>query len=92
MLEIFAQMTPNWFYRAFVYTGSVGPRFRFRCEQGKDAQGAPLLYAAVYSDVCYELAADVERRDFSWDEEGAAALRAWFQERYDAFAAAHPAS
>ena len=86
MLEIFAQMTPGWFHRAYVYTGSVGQTFRFRCEQGKTEDGSPVIRAATYTRVCYELADDVESRTFPWDEEGIEALKGWLQSRYDRFA------
>ena len=89
MQEIFSQMTTGWFHRDYVYTGSVGQLFRFRYEQGKTEEGEPLLHAAVYSRVCYEKAEDVERRDFPWDEEGVEALKNWYEERYEQFAAAH---
>jgi hypothetical protein len=83
MLDLFARMTPDWFNRAYVYTGSAGPRFRFRTEEVKGEDGNLTLRAAVYSDVCYEKAQDVEQRDFSWDEQGVEALRRWLQERYE---------
>ena len=86
MLEIFAQMTPSWFDRATFYTGSVHQEFRFRYEQDRENK---LLHAATYSKVCYELADDVEKRDFSWDEDGVEALKKWYQNQYDAYAAAH---
>ena len=89
MLDVFAQMTPAWFHRAYVYTGSVGQLFRFRCEQGKTAEGDPILHAATYSRVCYELADDVEKRDFPWNEDGVEALKQWFQDQYERFVAKH---
>jgi hypothetical protein len=87
MLECFSVMTPSWFNRAYVYTGSVGPfdrDFRYRCEQDEANR---LLHAATYSRVCYELAEDAEKRDFTWDEPGVDALRQWLQSQYEAFAA-----
>ena len=33
------------------------------------------------------LATDVEKQDFPWDDDGAAALRQWLQEGYEAFLA-----
>ena len=39
----FAALTPRWFKRAFVYTGSIG-EFRYRFATDKDAG---LLHAAV---------------------------------------------
>ena len=32
----FAELTPNWFNRAFIYTGSIG-EFRYRFDGDKDA-------------------------------------------------------
>ena len=59
----FAQLTVTWFRRAFVYTGSIGEfRYRFACDEKEK-----LIHAAVYSDVCYELALDKVEQDFSWD-------------------------
>ena len=45
----FAEFTPRWFKRAFVYTGSIG-EFRYRFKTDKDAG---LLHAAVYSQLCF---------------------------------------
>lgn len=87
MLECFSCITPNWLHRAYVYTGSVGPfahDFRYRLEQD-EANGQ--IHAAAYSKVCYEVADDVEKADFPWDDEGAAQLRQWLQSRYEAFTA-----
>lgn len=85
MLDCFACLTPAWLQRAHVYTGSVGPAgndFRFRLAMdGKEK----IVHAAAYSKVCFELAADVRQRDFPWDEDGAAALRAWLQAEYEVF-------
>ena len=33
MLEAFEKMNPNWFNRAYVYTGSVDNVFRYRIAQ-----------------------------------------------------------
>ena len=57
---------------------------RFRLEQDKDAK---LIHAAVYTKVCYELADDIVREDFPWDEPGIEAMKVWLQERYEEFAA-----
>jgi len=89
MLEVFSRLAPDWFHRAFVYTGSVGPfdnDFRFRLAQDAENQR---IHAAAYSRVAYELAEDKEERDFPWDEPGVEGLKAWLQERYEAYAAAH---
>ena len=37
MTEFFAQLTPNFFHRAFNYTGSIGD-FRFRFVHDDDTQ------------------------------------------------------
>ena len=85
MLDCFSCLTPAWLQRAHVYTGSVGlpgNDFRFRLAMdGKEKT----VHAAAYSKVCFELASDVRQRDFSWDEDGTAALREWLQAEYDAF-------
>ena len=62
----FAELTPTWFNRAFVYTGSIG-EFRYRFAGDKDNG---VLHTAVYSNLCYELAQDKEERDFPWNEAG----------------------
>ncbi len=80
----FAQLTPAWFLRAFVYTGSIGD-FRYRFAHEDKAT----LHAAVYTVFCYEQAADRMEQDFPWTEEGVEQLKAWLQERYDHFTAAH---
>ena len=46
----FAELTPRWFKRAFVYTGSIGD-FRYRFDMGKEKG---ILHTAVYSVYCYE--------------------------------------
>ena len=56
----FAELTPRWFKRAFVYTGSIGDfRYRFDMEKEKNT-----LHTAVYSVYCYEAAQDRQERDF----------------------------
>ena len=69
---------------AFIYTGSIG-EFRYRFDGDKDAG---ILHTAVYSNVCYELAQDKEERDFTWDEAGVETLKAWLQEKYEAYCTA----
>jgi hypothetical protein len=76
----FAELTPRWFHRAFVYTGSIGD-FRYRFAHDDNTT----LHAAVYSRVCYEAAGDVHQRDFPWNDEGVEALKRWLQTQYDAF-------
>ena len=65
----FAEFTPRWFKRAFVYTGSIGE----------------------FSQLCYELARDIEEQDFPWDDDGVKQLQSWLQSRYEAYCAAHSA-
>lgn len=85
MHEYFKQITPNWLNRAYVYNGSIGRMFhdfRYRLEQdGKEK----IIHAATYSKVCYELAEDVRKKDFAWDDNGVAELKRWLQDNYDAF-------
>ena len=78
----FQDLTPQWFKRAYVYTGSIGD-FRYRFAHSDEET----LHAAVYSRLCFELADDVVERDFPWTDEGVAALQQWLQERYEAFQA-----
>lgn len=92
MLKCFEVMNERWFHRAFVYTGSVTERekdldFRYRCEQTKGEDDAPMIKASTYSMLCYEKAQDVEEQTFPWTEEGTAALREWFQAQYERYAA-----
>ncbi|MDO4810773.1 MAG: hypothetical protein Q3985_02390 [Eubacteriales bacterium] len=79
----FDVLTPHWFNRAFVYTGSIGD-FRYRFATDKDNKQ---LHAAVYSMYCYEVATDVREQDFSWDNEGVEQLKQWLQKEYDTFCA-----
>ena len=79
----FAQLTVTWFRRAFVYTGSIGEfRYRFACDEKEK-----LIHAAVYSNLCYELAQDKVEQDFSWDEPGVAQIKDWLQEHYEQYLA-----
>ena len=76
----FTELTPRWFKRAFIYTGSIGEfRYRFNNDAKEN-----VIHAAVYSQLCYELAADVVEQDFPWDDDGVEALKAWLQSRYEA--------
>ena len=47
----FSELTPRWFKRAFVYTGSIGD-FRYRFAMDKDAG---VLHTAVYTVYCLSL-------------------------------------
>ena len=80
MHPYFSVMDERWFHRAFVYTGSVTDReknldFRYRYEQVKGDDG-DALKASTYSDLCYELAQDVEEETFPWTDEGVEELKA----------------
>ena len=77
----FAQLTPNWFYRAFVYTGSIG-EFRYRYLMEKDHSA---IHVAVYSRFCYEAATDVVEKDFPWDDAGVEQLKVWMQSALETF-------
>ena len=95
MHPYFSVMDERWFHRAFVYTGSVTDReknldFRYRYEQVKGDDGDELK-ASTYSDLCYELAQDVEEETFPWTDEGVEALKTWYQSQYEKFLAAHEA-
>ena len=79
----FAQLTNQWFMRAFNYTGSIG-EFRYRYLMEKDHS---TIHTAVYSRFCYQAATDVVERDFPWTDEGVEALKAWMQQAYDTFTA-----
>lgn len=79
----FAELTPTWFNRAYVYTGSIG-EFRYRFSSDQQTR---IIHASVYSQLCYELAHDVQERDFSWDDDGVSQLRSWLQQSYEAYAA-----
>ncbi len=76
----FEELTPRWFKRAFVYTGSIGD-FRYRFAHDDDET----LHVAVYSVYCYECATDVVEQDFPWDEDGVSQLKNWLQEKYEDF-------
>ena len=85
MEQCFKCITPNWLNRAYVYNGSLGKPshdFRYRLEQDEKEKQ---IHAATYSKICYDKADDVEKQDFSWDDEGVAALRTWLQQQYEAF-------
>ena len=79
----FEQLTPHWFERAFVYTGSIGD-FRYRYAMDKENNQ---LHVAIYTVYCYEVANDVEHRDFDWTDEGVEELKQWLQASYEAFLA-----
>ena len=71
----FAELTPRWFTRAFVYTSSNGD-FSYRFDMGKEKG---ILHTAVYSVYCYEVAQDRQERDFPWDEAGVEELKQWLE-------------
>ena len=73
--------------QAGLYTGSIGEfRYRFNNDAKEN-----VIHAAVYSKLCYELAADVAEQDFPWDDDGVEALKAWYQSQYEKFLVAHEA-
>ena len=75
----FAVLTPRWFKRAFVYTGSIG-EFRYRFANDSENH---LIHAAVYTHFCYEVATDVEEKDFSWNDAGVEELKGWLQQKWE---------
>lgn len=77
----FEVLTPRWFKRAYVYTGSIG-EFRYRFKRGKSDEP---LQVAVYTNLCYEAAVDVEEREFPLTDEGVVEVKAWLQEKYEAY-------
>lgn len=78
----FDYMTPTWFKRAHLYTGSLGAlRYRFEMDEKNGS-----IAAAVYSGACYEAAQDVVERAFSWDEDGTKDLRDWLEAAYERIA------
>ncbi|MBR3561053.1 MAG: hypothetical protein IKN81_05945 [Oscillospiraceae bacterium] len=87
MLDCFAQITPTWLNRAYLYNGSYGPLFhdfRYRLEMNAKEKK---VTATTYSKVCYEAADDRETETFDWTEEGVEAMKIWLQAQYEAFAA-----
>ena len=79
----FSQLTVQWFYRAYIYTGSIG-EFRYRYDiDRKNRQ----IHVAIYSHYCYEVATDTVYRDFDWDETGVPQLQQWMQEKLEQFQA-----
>ncbi len=79
----FEVLTPQWFKRAYVYTGSIGEfRYRFHRRKGDE----PML-VSVYSNLCYEAATDIEEREYPLTDEGVAELKVWLQEKYEAYCA-----
>lgn len=81
MHPYFQELTPRWFKRAFVYTGSIGD-FRYRFANDFSEK---VIHAAVYSRYCYEVATDVTEQDFSWDEDGVHTLQLWLQAALERF-------
>ena len=81
----FENLTPQWFKRAFVYTGSIGD-FRYRFATETNDSGERLIHASVYTMLCFEKARDVRTETFPWDEAGVTALKAWVDGKYREFA------
>ena len=82
----FEEMNPKWFNRANYYSGSIGD-FRYSFLMDKKEK---IIHAATYTLYCYEVAKDVENRDYAWDETGVAELKSWLQSQYEAYCQAHP--
>lgn len=75
----FDHLTPRWLARAHVYHGQQDAmRYRFAMNDKEKT-----VEASVYTNVCYELAQDVQTETFAWDEDGVAALREWMQRQYE---------
>lgn len=82
MEPFFQQLTPRWFQRAHVYTGSIGPcfhDFRFRFVQDEKEQQ---ITASLYRDKCFEAAEHVETQQFPWTEEGVESLKQWLEDAF----------
>jgi len=80
MFEFIDQLTPNWFQRAYVYTGSFGEfRFRFAVDKSTNT-----ITASTYTHYCFEKASDVENKVITHDEEGVSELKDWLRARYQA--------
>ncbi len=75
----FAQLTVPWFKRAYVYTGSIG-EFRYRFKRDGET-----LSVATYTNLCYEVASDVEEREFPWTEDGVEEIKAYLQTKWNAY-------
>ena len=87
VLDCFAQITPTWLNRAYLYNGSYGPLFHdFRYRLEMDAKERKVT-ATTYSKACYEAADDRETETFDWTDEGVEAMKDWLQAQYEAFAA-----
>ena len=81
MFEFIDQLTPNWFNRAYVYTGSFGEfRFRFAVDKSTNT-----ITASTYTHYCFEKAKDVEKQVITWDEEGVEELKIWLRNQYEVF-------
>jgi len=81
----FSDLTPRWFKRAFVYTGSIGD-FRYRYATDKDKNE---ISVSVYTVYCFEVAQDVKTEVFSWDDTGVEALKQWVDQEYQLFQKEH---
>ncbi len=75
----FAQLTVQWFKRAYVYTGSIG-EFRYRFKRDGET-----LSVATYTHLCYEVATDVAEQEFPWTEEGVEAIKAHLQAKFNEY-------
>lgn len=77
----FSELTPQWFKRAFNYTGSIQD-FRYRFIQVKDPRS---IEVSVYTKFCYEVASDIQTETFPWDDDGIEALKQWIQGKYEEY-------
>ena len=87
MHPYFEVLNPNWFDRAYIYTGSIGPvfnDFRYRFTQDSESH---VIHAATYTKVCYEQATDKVEADFTWDDNGIKSLKEWLQSQYNKYKA-----
>ena len=67
------------------------PEYRAVLKKQVKGDDGDALKASTYSDLCYELAQDVEEETFPWTDEGVEALKTWYQSQYEKFLAAHEA-
>lgn len=78
MHPYFEVLTPRWFKRAFVYTGSIG-EFRYRFANDKENN---LIHAAVYTHFAMRRQGCAGKWIFR-DDEGVEQLKAWLQEKLE---------
>lgn len=74
-------LNADFLKRSEIYPGSIGA-FRYRFQRSGRA-GDGTVQAWVYENICFEKAQHAETETFPWTEEGAAALRAWLEEKLE---------